>query len=406
VAAGQVRAAVAVLAGRLRDRGAEIEQAGELPPDVVAALRQTGVFRLWMPVELGGYEAAPIEVLEILQLLAAADGSTGWCAATGVGSNIAGALLAEPVARELFADPDVLCGGVLMPGGRALPQPDGSYLVDGRWSFGSGTQHCDWVIGAAQVEEASASGEAGPQGLTAASPRGLTAASPRGLTAASPRRLLAVLMPGSAVKFLPTWQVIGLEGTGSVDYEVSGLQVPAEHCIELARLSPWPAGGMWRIPLRSLLYPMLAAVPLGIARRALDELMAQSDRYRYGSGTRLADRESVQTVVGRVQAMIDAGSCHLGSTLQRLAEVADGGQVPSAADRAAARAAAAHATQQAVEAVTLCYQTAGTVAMYRSSPLQRTLRDVLAAAQHFALSPQGFAIAGKVSLGFEPDPML
>jgi alkylation response protein AidB-like acyl-CoA dehydrogenase len=385
VAAGQVRAAVAVLAERLRNRGAEIEQAGELPPDVVTALRQSGLFRLWMPVELGGYEAAPIEVLEMLQLLAAADGSTGWCAATGVGSNIAGALLAEPVARRLFADPDVLCGGVLMPGGRALPQPDGSYLVDGRWSFGSGIQHCDWVIGAAELEDEGAG---------------------RDLPSAPPRRLLAVLMPGSAVKFLPTWQVIGLEGTGSVDYEVSGLPVPAEHCIDLARLCPWPAGGMWRIPLRSLLYPMLAAVPLGIARRALDELLLHSDRQRYGSSTRLADRETVQAVVGRVQAMVEGGSCHLGSTLQRLAEVADDGQVPSAADRAAARAAAVYATEQSVEAVTLCYQTAGSVAMYRSHPLQRALRDVLAAAQHFALSTQGFAIAGRVSLGFEPDQML
>jgi alkylation response protein AidB-like acyl-CoA dehydrogenase len=299
-----------------------------------------------------------------------------------VGSNIAGALLAEPVARRLFADPDVLCGGVLMPGGRAVPQLDGSYLVEGRWGFGSGTQHCDWVIGAAQVVE-----DPAPDGTP-------------------PNRLLAVLMPGSAVKFLPTWQVIGLEGTGSVDYEVSGLQVPGELCIDLARLSPWPAGGMWRIPLRSLLYPMLAAVPLGIARRALDELLSQGDRRRYGSAKSLADRESVQAVVGRVQAMVEAGSCHLGSTLQRLSEVADSGQVPSAADRAAARAAAAYATQQSVEAVTLCYQTAGTVAMYRSHPLQRALRDVLAAAQHFALSSQGFAIAGKVSLGFEADPML
>jgi alkylation response protein AidB-like acyl-CoA dehydrogenase len=104
--------------------------------------------------------------------------------------------------------------------------------------------------------------------------------------------------------------------------------------------------------------------------------------------------------------MIEAGSCHLGSTLQRRSEVAGGGQVPSAADRAAARAAAAYATQQSIEAVTLCYQTAGTVAMYRSHPLQRALRDVLAAAQHFALSAQGFAIAGRVSLGFDPDPML
>jgi alkylation response protein AidB-like acyl-CoA dehydrogenase len=369
-----VLAAAAGLAERLRDRGAEIEQAGELPPDVVAALHAVGVFRLWLPVELGGYEATPAEVLQVVQLLSAADGSTGWCAATGLASNIAGGLLTEPAARRIFSRPDVLCGGALMPGGQAARQPDGNYLVDGRWSFGSGVQHCDWVVGAARVV-----GETG---------------------------LLAVLMPAEAVKFLPTWQVIGLEGTGSVDYQASGLVVPPEHCVDLARLRPWPAGALWRIPLRSLLYPVLAAVPLGIARRALAELLAVADRIRHGSDVRLADRETVQAAVGRTEALIGAGSGYLSNTLQRLYDVAETGQVPSAADRAAARGAAAYATEQAVEAVTLCYQTAGTVALYRQHPLQRLVRDVLAAAQHFALSTQSFAIAGKVILGYEPDPML
>ena len=380
MAAERVRAAAEQIAEQIRGRGAEIEQAGELPPDVVAALRAAGVFRLWMPVELGGYEASPAEMLDVVRLLAAADGSTGWCVGAGVASNIAGALLPEAAARRIFADPDVLCGGALMPGGQAVPQPDGGYLVDGRWSFGSGTQHCDWVIGAARVVQNSM-----PDG---------------------PPRLLAALMPAAAVKFLPTWQVIGLEGTGSVDYEASGLQVPADHCIELGRLQPWPAGAMWRIPLRSLLYPVLAAVPLGIAQRSLQELLELGGRVRYGAHSRLADRETVQATVGRVQALIGAGSSHLTSTMQHLYEVAEAGRVPSAEDRAAARVAATYATEQAMEAVTLCYQTAGAIAMYRQHPLQRAMRDVLAATQHFALSTQGYALVGKVILGFEPDPML
>jgi len=151
---------------------------------------------------------------------------------------------------------------------------------------------------------------------------------------------------------------------------------------------------------------VLAAVPLGIARRALAELLAVADRVRHGSEARLADRETVQAVVGRCQALIEAGASHLSGTLQRLYLVAETGQVPSVADRAAARGAAAYATEQAREAVTLCYQTAGTVALYQQHPLQRLVRDVLAAAQHFALSTQSFAIAGRVILGHEPDLML
>jgi len=371
----EVRAAVRRLADDIHGRGLEIEQAGQLPPDVVAGLHAAGVFRLWQPAELGGYEAEPAAVVEILQTLAEADGSTAWCAATGIAGNVAGAMLPEAAARAMFDRPGVLASGVLMPGGRAVPQPGGGYLVDGRWPFGSGTQHCDWVIGGARVE--------GPEPA-----------------------MLAVLMPAAAVKFLQTWQVIGLAGTGSVDYEASGLHVPAEHCIPLAELRPWPAGAMWRIPLRSLLYPVLAAVPLGIGRRALAELLAVSERVRFGSARQLAEQELVQAAVGRAQVLLQSGASNLTDSLQQLLRTAAAGRMPSPAERAAARAAAVYATEQAHEAITLCYQTAGTTAMYWQHPLQRAVRDVLAASQHFALSAQGLTLSGKVILGLEPDVML
>lgn len=373
----QVFGAVRQLAVAISPRGAEIEQAGRLPADIVAGLHETGVFRLWMPRELGGFEADPADVVQLLQTLSEADGSTGWCAATGVASNIAGALLSEATARRLYLTGSELCGGALMPGGRAIAQPDGGYLVSGRWSFGSGTQHCDWVIGGAAVVS-----DTGP----------------------APR---ALLMPRASVEFLETWQVIGLEGTGSVDYQVSELYVPAEHAIDLAALAPWPVGAMWRIPLRSLLYPVLAAVPLGIARRAVGELATLAgERVRFGSDRRLADRELVQAGLARGRALVDSGAGYLASSLQALRAAADAGRVPSATERATARLAAVHATEQAIEAVSLSYHASGTAAIFRDSPLQRALRDVHTAAQHYALSASGYELAGRVLLGFEPDPLL
>ena len=151
----RVLAAVTELAERLPARSAEIERAGRLPADVVATLRQARVFGLWMPRELGGLEAEPATVLRVVETLAAADGSTGWCVATGLASNCVGAFVPEEGARRLYPTGLELAGGALMPGGRATPQPDGSYLVRGRWSFGSGVQHCDWVVGGAIVTDGS-----------------------------------------------------------------------------------------------------------------------------------------------------------------------------------------------------------------------------------------------------------
>ncbi|MEO7289479.1 MAG: acyl-CoA dehydrogenase family protein [Jatrophihabitantaceae bacterium] len=379
---GQVIEAVAELAGRIRDRGLEIEQAGRVPPDIVAGLHQAGVFRLWLPAELGGFEADPADVVTVVQALAEADGSTGWCAATGVASNVAGGLLPEPGARQVFRTGAELCGGALMPGGRAVRQPDGSFVVDGQWSFGSGTLHCDWIIGGAVVVDGAAPAGSAPAAR-------------------------AVVMPRAQIEFLDNWQVLGLSGTGSVDYRATGITVPAEHTVDLANMVAWPAGAMWQIPLRSLLYPILGAVPLGIGRRAIAELTElASARTRYGSARRLADRDVLQAELARAHALVGSGQAYLAASLHRLRELADRGLVPGAGDRAMARLAAVHATEQAITAVQLCFRAAGTAGIASTSALQRALRDVHTAGQHYALSGPGYELAGRVLLGFDPDPML
>ncbi len=372
--AQQVSATVTGLAARLYDRGAEIEAAGRLPADVVAALRAAGVFRLWLPRELGGFEADPAVVIDIVETLAAADGSTGWCSATGLASNVVGAFLPEAGARQLYRTGSELAGGALMPGGRAVAQSDGSYLVDGRWSFGSGTQHCDWIIGGAVV--------AGD----------------------GPVAVRAVVMAATDVEFLDNWDVGGLRGTGSVDYRATGVLVSAGRSVALDGLLPWPAGPMWRIPLLSLIFPVLAAVPLGIARRAVAELTELAlAKTPFRTGRLLAEREMVQAVLARALALIESGHHYLVASLGAIRQACEAGSAPTVLQRAHARAAAVHATEAAAKAVLLCYRSAGSTALYASSPLQRALRDVNAATQHYALSAPGYELVGRVLLGKEPD---
>lgn len=379
----RVLAEVTELAEGLRSRGAEIEQAGRLPAEVVERLRQAGVFRLWMPRELGGLEAGPATVLQVVETLSAADGSTGWCVATGLASNSVGGFVPEDGARQLYSTGLELAGGALMPGGRAAVQPDGSYLVEGQWSFGSGVEHCDWVVGGAVVT-------GGPGG-----------------SSGGPPAVRAVVMPAAEVEFLGNWDVVGLQATASVDYRARGVRVPAEHSLALDRISPWPAGPMWRIPLMSLIFPVLAAVPLGLARRAVSELSELAmTKTPFRSGRLLAEREVVQADVARANALIEAGHHYLTVSMQALWEAGETGAPPTVRQRAHARLAAVHATAGAAEAVLLCYRSAGSTALSRGNPLQRLLRDVNAATQHYGISAAGYEMAGRALLGMEPDPGL
>ncbi|MGZ4566627.1 MAG: acyl-CoA dehydrogenase family protein [Blastococcus sp.] len=372
--ADRLDAARRVLAGR----SPEIEAAGRLPDDVVAAVRATGIFRMWLPCELGGAEARPAEVIATLSTLAAADSAAGWCAGIGMASNLVAGYLPRNGAEEVFATGDEIAGGSLMPAGRARRTDGGDLLVSGQWPFGSGAYHSDWLAGGALLD-----------------------------TGGAPEVRL-VLLPRHEVDLIAgSWEVAGLRGTGSVDYRVAGAVVPERRTVRLASLSAWPAGAMWRIPMNALLLPVMAAVPLGIARAALAELTTLATaKTPYRSTRTLAERESTQSGLARATAGVEAAAGYLAAAMTALFDTAEAGAVPALEQRAATRLAAVHAAQVAADAVEFAYRTGGTTALRLTSPLQRHLRDVNACTQHYALADSGYETVGRVLLGLPLDASL
>ena len=99
----------------------EIERNRRLPDSVVAALRHTGINRLLIPAALGGMEAPIIDVMDVMERIAAVDGSAGWCTASGAGSNVFAGYMPATGAGTVFADPDQGNATMFAPVGR----PDG-----------------------------------------------------------------------------------------------------------------------------------------------------------------------------------------------------------------------------------------------------------------------------------------
>jgi alkylation response protein AidB-like acyl-CoA dehydrogenase len=82
-------------------------------------------------------------------------------------------------------------------------------------------------------------------------------------------------VPVADITIENTWDALGLRGTGSHHVTAASLPVdPARSCTFADR--PWPEGPLWRLPLYLALLPRLAAVPLGIARGAVDEVARQA----------------------------------------------------------------------------------------------------------------------------------
>src|SRR6266550_5817464 len=132
------------LAAQIRAASDEIERGRRLPPGIAMAMKDAGVFGMAMPRIWGGSELDPLTQFRVIEALAMAEGSVGWCAMIGCDGGYISAFLDQDVARTMYADPRVATGAAATTSGKAIRVP-GGYRVSGRFPFVSGCKHCEWV---------------------------------------------------------------------------------------------------------------------------------------------------------------------------------------------------------------------------------------------------------------------
>jgi alkylation response protein AidB-like acyl-CoA dehydrogenase len=343
------------------------ERGRRLPEEAVRALVDAGVFKLLVPRAFGGAEASALTLLAVLEEIARADGSAGWCAMIGASSGLMSGYLDEAVAREVYGPPDAITCGVFAPMGRAVREGNG-LRVSGRWPFASGCEHSAWRMGGVVVE-----GEA---------------------------PTASVLFRADETRILDTWDTSGLRGTGSHDLEVHSVLVPAERCFSFTAERRARGEGALAMSIFGVLASGVAAVALGIARGALDAIheLARA-KLPAGAKRSIAHRETVQLAIAGAEAKVRAASAFLRESLAEAALE----ERPSLRSRAYVRLAASHAARAAAEAVDLAYEAGGATSIYAKNPLQRCFRDVHVATQHAMVGPLAATLAGRVLLDVESD---
>jgi alkylation response protein AidB-like acyl-CoA dehydrogenase len=219
-----------------------------------------------------------------------------------------------------------------------------------------------------------------------------------------------VLFPRSDVEIVDTWHVSGLRGTGSHDMQVADLEVPAGRSGSLFTDEPLDAP-LYAFPVFGLLAIAIAAVALGTARGALDDLAELAGAKTPTLSTRkLAARSATQSEVARAEAAVAGGRAFLMEAIDRAwdaattVERAGPGAALPVAERTTLRMAATHATECSARAVDAAYNLAGGSAIYETAgPLQRRFRDVHAATQHMLVAPATWEVTGRALLGLEMD---
>ncbi len=375
------------LGGKVRAASDEAERIRRIPPPIAQAMKDAGVFGMALPRSWGAPELDPLTQIRVIETLAMADGSAGWCAMIGCDSGYVTAFLDESVARDMYRDIWVSTAATTSVTGQAAAVP-GGYRVSGRFPFSSGCQHSEWVwVGCSAVENGS--------------PR----VSPKGI----PETRTCFVKLADA-EILDTWYTTGLRGTGSHDLTVHDVFVPAEHTFSFQDPDLVKRHG----PLYDFPYMFIAkgaAPALGIARRAIDVVIENAGRKParrmiLGETSEhaklLRDEVFVQDSVARAEALLGSARAYLFDVIADVWASLTGRRSLTAAQQARFFTAYTHVVGTCVEAVQLVYKASGGTAVYQSGALDRCLRDILTMNQHAMGSLRTYEIAGRLFLGLEP----
>lgn len=375
--AEDVLRAVQHLTPTIAARAAEIEAARRVPPDLLDDLVDSGCFRMLLPPTHGGVAADLLTAMRVLETLATADASVAWTVGIGAGSWLD--LVGLPRAsfdRIVGTAPDVIVAGVFRPAGSAIPV-DGGYRVSGRWSFASGCEHATWIYG--NCIETAGGTDDGP-----------------------PRMRIAVFSP-SEVTIEDTWHVSGLRGTGSHHFRVDDVFVPVDRTLDPMGAAPSLDETIIRAPLLTVLSLAVTSIALGVARAALDDVVALAiGKVPMLAAGSLATNPLFQHELAIADTELRAGRALAYELAEATWETATSGAEPTLGDRARARAASAWATSRAAAIVDMAYRSGGGTTLYTDHPLQRRLRDVHALTQHFLVKADTLAAAGAVLAGHDP----
>jgi 3-hydroxy-9,10-secoandrosta-1,3,5(10)-triene-9,17-dione monooxygenase len=326
-------------------------------PDVIAAIRNAGLFRILQPRRWGGFELDPWTFARVQIALARADMSVGWVYGVLGVHNFQMALFDDRAAEEVWGEDDgVLIASTFQPGGRAEPVP-GGYRFQGRWKFSSGCDHVDWIFLGGTLD-----GEF--------------------LTCLVPRRDYAVV---------DAWQVMGLKATGSHDIVVEDIFVP-EHRVHRSSDgfrcdSPGNkvnSGWLYRLPFHQVFIRAITNGCIGGLQAMLDEYLTYAQKRISVISGAPRDDPDAQWACGLARVTVDQQMALIERNFEALSVYAHRGEPPPFEERLRYKFQSSSAAHICLDAARQLFECAGGTGIYDNQRFGRIISDLTTAKQHAA----------------------
>jgi alkylation response protein AidB-like acyl-CoA dehydrogenase len=345
---------------------AEADRTRTVAPEVIAAVRASGLLSLSATKRLGGGEASIATMADELGALAAACASTAWCAWNHlcVFHLFCGAL--GPDHTDLLAGIVERREWVCFPAGAGSGlvgrEDGGDFVLDGRAAFGSGARYADWAGVAFAVADADG-----------------RARRPVDL------RFSIVRLDSPGVHIDPTWDGASLRASSTDDVIYEGVRVPAERCV------PWYGANRAAV-LRDPSFPVidgryredwvglsdlwLAAMAVRVTGAALDQLVGEVGGRKAIMGRPMSELAGVHFNLGRAAtALLGARSAVVDARIE-------GGEPPDETDELRQAASSAFALEACDRAFGHLLKVAGGNGLRERHPFERRHRDFQAMPLH------------------------
>lgn len=380
---------VQALGPRFAAAAAETERLGKLSPVSVELVREAGVMRMLQPKDFGGFATHPRDFAEAVMAVARHCGSTGWVCGVGGVHPWEMALCDRKVQQEVWGeDPETWIASPYMPSGVAVPT-DGGYVLNGRWQFSSGTDHCDWIFLGAMVGDAD----------------GTPLNPPSGLHVILPRKDYTIVED--------SWNVVGLVGTGSKDIIVENAFVPTYRTIDSAEVAEGATAAeragrtetVYQLPFWSMFPLGITSAVVGITEGVLEHHLAYQRGRTMANGTKAKEDPYSLYAISDAAAEIAASRSQLLDGITRLYDLADAGKTITFEQRALVRRNQIRCAWRAVMAADQIFARSGGNALRTDNPMQRFWRDAHAGLHHAIHTPgPTYHTAALTEMDIEPAP--
>jgi len=347
----------------LAQRSLEGRRQRRIPDETIADMQRAGFFRVLQPKRWGGYEMDLHTFYEIQLALAEGDMSTAWIYGVSGVHPWFMALLDDRAAQEVWrSDTCVLICSSLMPAGRATPA-EGGYRLSGRWRYASCCEHCDWALLGAMV---ATDGGRPPEGRI-------------------------FLLPRKDYGTIDTWQVSGLQATGSWDVTVEDVFVPAyrsQSMLANFRLNgPGQAlntSSLYRLPFGQIFVRGISTAALGALQGMLNAFLDYGKTRVTRAGGRSAENPFIQLLCAETAAAIDEMTNTLHRNFRNLHAYAKRGEIPPLEERLRYKFQSTEVTERCTLLAARIFKATGAAGLAEGLPFGGILADLMAGRQHIS----------------------